>query len=145
MNRSRQLLLVLAILLLVTVARAKVTAANFQEDEHASAASEVWGGRDIRLRINAQGATVEFDCADGKILQPIKADANGEFTARGTFTPGLFGPVRKDNPPREVPAIYKGKISGDTVHLQVILENKEMQPPPFTLTKGKDGHVVRCQ
>jgi hypothetical protein len=132
-------------LLLGTGAKAKATAPNLQEDEDTNAASEVWGGQDVRLRINAEGATVEFDCANGKILQPIKADANGEFTARGTYTPGRFGPIRKDDPPREMPAIYKGKISGDTVHLQVILENKAIQPPPFTLTKGKDGHVVRCR
>ena len=144
MNRFAQLLLVLAILPLATAFKATVTVANLQEDD-TNAASEVWGGQDVRLRINAQGAIVEFDCADGKISQPIKPDANGEFMAHGTYTPNRFGPIRKDDPSREMPAIYKGKISGDTVHLQVIFENKQMQLPPFTLTKGKSGHVVRCQ
>jgi len=93
--------------------------------------------------MNADGATVEFDCAEGTVLQPIKGDAKGEFTARGTYTPGQFGPIRKDNPPREMPAIYKGSISGDTMHLQVVVEKKELLPP-FTLIKGKRGRVVRC-
>jgi hypothetical protein len=144
MNRYGQMLLALGILLLGTAAWAKATVGSVQQDEDTSSASEVWGGEDVRLVLSAQGATVEFDCAEGKLLQPIKAASNGEFTARGIYTPGQFGPIRKDNPPREMPAIYKGTISDDTMHLQVILEDKKIQPPPFTLTKGKSGHVVRC-
>jgi len=145
MNRCGRVLLALSILLVGSVTSVGATAANSGgQGEDKNDVSEVWGGPDIRLRMNSQGASVEFDCAEGKILQPIKADANGDFAARGTYTPGQFGAIRKDNPPQEMPAIYKGKISGDAMQLQVVIEKKEMQPEPFTLTKGKNGRVVRC-
>lgn len=105
----------------------------------------LWGGPNIRITQDAQGATLEFPCADGKILEPIKPDAKGEFTARGTYTPGQFGAIRRDNPPREQPAIYKGTISGNSMSLQILLDNKEMQPEPFALTKGSPGRLVKCR
>jgi hypothetical protein len=107
-------------------------------------ATELWGGNNIRMHLSAQGATFEFDCAEGKILEPVKPASNGEFSARGTYTPAHFGPVRKDNPPRELPAVYKGKISGDTMQLEILVPNSDVKPPTFNLTKGKDGRVVRC-
>lgn len=109
-----------------------------------NAGSQVWGGDGVQMEITGQGATLQFPCADGSILAPLKASANGEFTARGTYTPGQFGPVRKDNPPRDLPAIYQGKISGDTMQLQIELSDKTLQPPAMTLTRGKTGRVVRC-
>ena len=144
MNRCGRVLVALSILFVGNVTSLGATAANPGQDEDKNDASEVWGGPDVRLRMNSQGASVEFDCADGKILQPIKADANGDFTARGTYTPGQFGAIQKDHPLQEMPAIYKGKISGDAMQLQVIIEKKEMEPAPFTLTRGKNGRVVRC-
>jgi hypothetical protein len=144
MNRFGQLLLGLSILLFGATATARVPLGSLQQNDGSNAAAEIWGGQDVHLEMNAQGATVEFDCADGKISQPIKVDSTGEFTAQGTYTPGQFGLIRKNHASREVPATYKGTVSGDTMHLQVILENKKIQPPPFTLTKGDSGHVVRC-
>ena len=123
----------------------RLAAASLQQNDDTNDTSDVWGGQDVRLQITAQGATVEFDCADGKILEPISADAKGEFTAHGTYTPSPRGPMRKNPPPRDISAVYKGTISGDTMHLQLSVENKEIQLPLFTLMKGKDGHLVRCQ
>jgi len=112
-----------------------------QEDEHA----ELWGGRDIALRMTAVGASIEFDCGHGNITQPIRPDATGAFTAIGTYSPERGGPVRRDNPSQDLPATYKGTISGDTMHLEISLEDKTRQPPPFTLTRGNPGRLVKCR
>ena len=111
----------------------------------ADASSNVWGGRDISMEITPQGATLEFDCARGNMLEPIKPDAKGEFVVHGTYTPEHGGPITLANPPRDLPATYKGAIDGDTMRLQVIIADKNQQPEPFTLTRGKTGRVVKCR
>lgn len=142
MNRQPGFLLFSVLLAVTTICLSLQLPA--QQDEEANGNPETWGGKDIQMTMDPQGATLQFPCADGKILEPIKASANGEFSARGTYTPGQFGPVRRDNPPRELPAVYKGVISGNTMQLQIVLADTSMQPPAFTLTKGKAGRVVRC-
>ena len=120
-------------------------ATNLQQGQDASASSDVWGGRDISMEVTPQGATSEFDCAHGNVMEPIKANAKGEFTARGTYTPEHGGPIRRDNPPRDLPATYKGTIEGDTMRLEVLLVDKDQQPEPFTLTRGKAGRLMKCR
>lgn len=105
----------------------------------------VWGGRDINMQVTTQGATLEFGCGHGRVLEPIKANAKGEFAARGTYTPEHGGPVTLTNSPRDLPAVYKGTIDGETMHLEVVLADKDRQPEPFTLTRGKAGRVVKCR
>jgi hypothetical protein len=120
-------------------------AANPTQEQDAGASSVVWGGRDINMQVTAQGATLEFDCGHGSVLEPIKANAKGEFVARGTYTPEHGGPITLANPPRDLPAVYKGTIDGDTMHLEVVIADKDQQPQPFTLTRGKPGRVVKCR
>ena len=115
--------------------------AGAQENDN----SEVWGSRDVTMRVTAQGAELDFACAHGAIQQPIRPNAAGEFSVPGTYTPERGGPIMKDNPPRDLPAIYKGAISGDTMHLEIILSDQSQSPPPFTLTKGKQAKVVKCR
>ncbi len=106
--------------------------------------AETWGGPHISMEMTAQGATLQFDCARGTIQQAIKPDASGEFTVSGTYTPERGGPIQKNNPPRELPATYKGRIQGDSMQLEIVLADKDQQPEPFALTRGKSGRVVRC-
>jgi len=106
---------------------------------------DVWGGAHVSMVASEKNVTLEFDCAEGVILNPLKPDANGNFSAEGTYTPQRGGPVKKDSPPNDLPATYKGTIHGDTMHLEVILANKDQQPAPLTLTRGQAGHVVKCR
>jgi hypothetical protein len=121
------------------------SAANLQRGQDASASPDVWGGNDINMEMTPQGAKLEFDCATGIFLEPIKANAKGEFAARGTYTPEHGGPITLANPPRDLPATYKGTIDGDTMRLEIMLADKDQQPEPFTLTRGKAGRVVKCR
>lgn len=132
--------LVLA-LALVPAARA----CSYAQAGDAEQEGVVWGGTDVQMVMMAQGATLEFDCAHGAIVQAVKPDARGQFSAAGTFTPERGGPVMKDNPPRDLPAVYKGTVDGDTMRLQVVLDDKAQQPPQFTLTRGQQGRVRKCR
>jgi hypothetical protein len=110
-----------------------------------SVSTNVWGGMHVRMELTPQGATLEFDCGHGSILEPVKPNAKGEFVARGTYTPEHGGPVIRDNPPRDLPAIYKGTINGETMQLEIILADKEQATlEPLRLTRGKHGRVVKC-
>jgi hypothetical protein len=120
-------------------------ATNPQRGQDASATPDVWGGHHVSMKVTPQGATLEFDCARGNMLEPIKANAKGEFTARGTYTPERGGPISRDNPPPDLPATYKGSIDGDTMRLEIMLAEKDQAPEPFTLTRGKVGRVVKCR
>ena len=105
---------------------------------------EVWGGQHVSMVMSEKNATLEFDCAEGVVLNPIVPDADGNFTAEGTYTPQRGGPVKKDAPPQDLPATYKGTIHGDTMHLEVILADKQ-QLPSLTLTRNQAGRVVKCR
>lgn len=118
---------------------------SVSQSQDANAAPEVWGGRDISMVVSGENVTLEFDCAQGVIMTPIKPDANGNFSVAGTFTPQRGGPIMKDNPPQDLPATYKGTIHGNSMHLEVLLQDKTQQPLAFTLTKGDAGRVVKCR
>ena len=120
-------------------------ATNPQRGQDASTTPDVWGGHHVSAKVTPQGATLEFDCARGNMLEPIKANAKGEFTARGTYTPERGGPISRDNPPPDLPATYKGSIDGDTIRLEIVLAEKDQAPEPFTLTRGKVGRLVKCR
>jgi len=129
------------ILLIVSALLVITASAGAQENDNATA----WGGRGILLRMTEQGATLQFECAHGAIQQTIQPDAAGNFSVPGTYTPERGGPIQKDNASPDLPATYKGSISGDTMHLEVIPSDKRLQPPPFTLTKGRMVKIVRCR
>lgn len=118
---------------------------NSPQARDADASPDTWGGMHVSMKMTAGGATLEFDCAHGTIAEPIKANAKGEFSVHGTYTPERGGPIQKNSPPRDLPAIYKGSIQGDTMQLEIVLADKDQAPEPFTLTRGKTGRVMKCQ
>lgn len=120
-------------------------ATNLQRGQDANTTPDMWGGHGVSMRVTPQGATLEFDCAHGSLLEAIKPNAKGEFTARGTYTPERGGPVMRDNPDRDLPAMYQGSVDGDTMRLEIMLADKSHAPEPFTLTRGKAGRVVKCR
>jgi len=120
-------------------------AAPPQSRNGGNAPSDIWGGAHLELQMTAQGASLQFDCAQGEIQEPIQPDAAGSFSVRGTYTPQRGGPVRKDSSPPKQPATYKGTVHGDTMQLEVILTGDQPGPGPFTLTRGKTGHIVLCR
>jgi hypothetical protein len=58
-----------------------------------------WGGEHIEFVVNDNGAEVDYDCAHGRINQPIVLDKNGKFNLAGTYVTEHGGPVRIDEVP----------------------------------------------
>jgi hypothetical protein len=119
--------------------------ASFSQEDNSRGAPEVWGGDHVSMVMSSQSTTFEFDCAQGVVMSPIKAESDGDFTVTGTYTPQRGGPIKKDSPPADLPATYKGTIHGDTMTVEVLLENKSQQPPPLTLKRGQTGRVTKCR
>jgi len=102
-----------------------------------------WGGQHINIKVTAQSATIEYDCASGLMRGPLVVDRNGNFKLHGTHRMERGGPVRADETPREVPATYTGSVRGNTMTLNVKVADAEVET--FKLEKGKEGELFKCK
>jgi len=101
-----------------------------------------WGGTHIGLVITVTGGTVEYDCAEGEILEPIRV-TNGKFNVLGLHYLGMGGPIGVDKVnPR--PARYEGTVKGDAMTMTVTLTDTKEQVGTFNLVRGENPHVVKC-
>jgi len=103
-----------------------------------------WGGEGIAMDVSDDGATVEFDCAHGKITEKLAANSNGKFVAKGLFARESFGPTRQDDDLNGKPAIYSGTINDQTMTLTIKLDGSNETIGTYTLTKGKSGRIRKC-
>jgi len=100
-----------------------------------------WGGQHVRLSVNDTGAALEFDCAHGRIDQPLKVDTEGRFDVPGTLS-REGGPAReKPEPPQKVR--YAGKTDGRILDLEVRSAEGEGQGS-FRLELGKRVKLMKC-
>ncbi len=108
--------------------------------------SGAWGGTGISLAVNAEGATVEFDCAHGTISGgPPTINADGRFEAAGAFVRERPGPVRVDETPDSRPARYSGTTDGRTMTLTITLTESGQIIGPFELTFGRTPRLFKCR
>ncbi len=104
----------------------------------------VWGGNHIRMEVSGNGATLEFDCAHGKISGPLTLDRLGRFQAKGTFSREHGGPIRENEDAATQPAKYSGAIKDKTMMLSITLTNSSESVGTFTLRQGSVGRLVKC-
>lgn len=109
-----------------------------------SVSEGVWGGEHIRLEVSGKSATLEFDCAHGKILEPLTLDHAGRFEAKGTFTQEHGGPVRDTETDASRPVKYSGSIKDKKMTLSITLSNSSESLGTYTLVQGSEGKIVKC-
>jgi hypothetical protein len=102
-----------------------------------------WGGDRLRLVVDTAGATVETDCATGRIAGPIKLSAGGGFQAMGTFEQHQGGPQRADAPASSPSARYSGQVEGDVMTLSITPAGATTAQT-FRVRKGAAVKLVRC-
>ncbi|MEE9245674.1 MAG: hypothetical protein V3U63_05680 [Gemmatimonadota bacterium] len=105
---------------------------------------ESFGGVGVLLLVREAGADLEFDCATGRIEEPMTFSAAGTFDVDGTFTPGTGGPVREDDPPIPEAARYMGVLRGDRLTLSAILVEDGTTIGPYELRRGEEPLLRRC-
>jgi hypothetical protein len=101
-----------------------------------------WGGTGLLVRVTADGATIEADCANGSIATPLMLDADGAFSVEGTWIPEARGPSRDEAPARQR-SRYAGRVDGKTMTLEISVGDDRVGP--FTLTHGSEGRLRKCR
>ena len=112
--------------------------------EQRRVATGQWGGQNVQLDVTEDGAQLRFSCARGKIEQPLTLDAEGRFSAKGTFVAQGMGPTREDDPPKSRAAVYSGAVRDNLMTLTVTVADSKEEGGTFELTQGKPGHIRRC-
>ena len=103
-----------------------------------------WGGSHVSMQVTSAGATLEYDCADGVIEEPLRPDAEGRFTATGAHTPGRGGPIRVGEILPTLRARYDGQVAGERMSLVVTLTETGVALGSFQLRQGSAGVLLRC-
>jgi hypothetical protein len=108
-------------------------------------AEGAWGGAHLRMHVNSDGASLDFDCANGQIAAPFETDSGGRFDLPGSYTREGPGPIRIGREPTARPARYEGRVEGARMTLSVRLEGSDKPLGQYTLTRGDEGMVVKCR
>ncbi|MGI8786573.1 MAG: hypothetical protein ACR2HG_02265 [Pyrinomonadaceae bacterium] len=103
-----------------------------------------WGGNGIGLTIEADGAKITFDCADGEIKQKLEIDENGNFSLSGFYTQQRGGPIVLNDLPKPQPALYEGAVSGSKMTLKVVLTETKNTIGEYKLERDKYANIHRC-
>ena len=105
----------------------------------------LWGGPHISLTVTETGGRVEHDCAFGTIDEPLIADEDGNFEARGTHVFERGGPRESDEPAaKQHAARYHGWTDGDEIRLTVTLPDLDRELGPFLLRLEQPPQLEKC-
>jgi hypothetical protein len=104
-----------------------------------------WNGAHISVELTATGGSVEFDCAHGKLDQPVVLDGEGRFDVPGRYVEEHGGPVRADAPADGVLVRYQGRVTGGRMTLTVLRADDDESPDTFSLERGGESQLVKCR
>jgi hypothetical protein len=102
-----------------------------------------WSGLHAALSAVADGATLEFDCAHGRIAAPVQLDAQGRFDAPGVYVPERGGPAAPIEQNGQA-ARYAGQVTGAHLTLTVTIAETAESRGPFVLTHDAAPKLVQC-
>ena len=108
-------------------------------------AQGTWGGTHITVNVGESSATIEFDCAHGRIDGPLVTDRRGRFDLKGTYAPEHGGPVRDNEESAGQAARYTGWTDGKKMTLAVTLAGRKEMIGTFNLTRGVEGRIFKCR
>ena len=105
--------------------------------------SGAWSGLHAALSAVADGATLEFDCAHGRIAAPVQLDAHGSFDTPGVYVPEQGGPAAPIEQNGQA-AHYAGQVNGASLTLTVTIDETAASRGPFVLTLDATPKLVQC-
>lgn len=101
-----------------------------------------WAGDGFALRATTTGYVVQGKCASGKITSQIVTDAAGSFRAGGYFNPYSTGYRLSDVGRRDVPAVFSGRLSGNSLALTLAVAGRD--EAHFVLKQGARIRFPKC-
>ena len=99
-----------------------------------------WGGDNAGMIVSANDIHVHIGCTLGDAKAPIQTDANGQFQVEGTYNVDAY-PVNRGI---THPAVFSGRITGQTMVLTVTLSDITRVLGPVTLIYGKEPKMGPC-
>jgi hypothetical protein len=105
-----------------------------------------WGGEHVAMNVTHAGATLEFDCAFGRIDESLITRRDGQFEVPGVVMLEVGGPVAPAQPsPEPLAALYRGRIDGSRMVLTVMLQSWQDKPfGVFLLGFGQRPQLDKC-
>src|SRR4051812_5006243 len=94
-----------------------------------------WGGDNAGMIVSANDIHVHIGCTLGDAKTPIQTDANGQFHIEATYNVDAY-PVNRGI---THPAVFSGRIVGQTMVLTVTLSDNTRVLGPVTLIYGKEA------
>ena len=110
-----------------------------------SVALGTWGGQHIRMIVTANGATIEYDCAQGSVAGKLTLDSERKFSITGSHTREGPGPIRIGVTRPGRPARFDGHVNGDEMSLSVVLTDENESIGDFILRRGSEGRLRKCR
>jgi len=110
-----------------------------------SVALGTWGGEHIRMIVTANGATIEYDCAQGAVTGKLTLDAERKFSIIGSHMREGPGPIRIGITRQGRPARFDGQVNGDEMSLSVVLTDSNESIGDFVLRRGSEGRLRKCR
>ena len=110
-----------------------------------SVALGTWGGAHIRMTVTANGATIEYDCAQGEVASKLTLNAERKFSLTGSHMREGPGPIRIGVTRPSRPARFDGQVNGDEMLLRVVLTDSNESIGDFILRRGSEGRLRKCR
>jgi hypothetical protein len=129
--------------LMAAIIGGSLLAACSQAGEAPVSAVGTWGGDRLNLVLGPTGGRLEYDCATGSIDAPVRLDAAGRFSARGTHIPHQPGPERIDQATTPRTATYDGRVAGNVLELSVRIDG-EATAHTYRLERDRTVKLLRC-
>jgi hypothetical protein len=102
-----------------------------------------WNSDQLTLNTQETRSHLEFPCAHADIPGVLVA-RGGKIDVGGTYVQEVGGPVAADNSLPQRPARFTGTFDGTTLKLTITLTDDNTILGSYTLTFGKESHMVKC-
>jgi hypothetical protein len=105
----------------------------------------VWGGEHIRFEVTEAGASVEYDCAHGKVEGKIVVDSQGRFDVYGLHYEERGGPARPGDDAAGYRVRLSGRVGGSLMKLTVTRAGTRRVVGTFDLARDREPMIVKCR
>ncbi len=102
-----------------------------------------WGGEGVAAVIETGSASFEFDCAHASVPGGLSFDGDGSFEVSGIWVPE-GGPVSNEDPPDELEAVFRGRIGGASMSLEVDIIPRDVTAGPYQLRRDEGPVLRKC-